>query len=207
MRPRAAYPVVPWAVHCVTVSSAEDAAAVPGLSQEFFAPVATVIRVNTAPGSPSSGGEAPTAPANAGVTAAFLRAVPQLLEEGLWGNLTTSVYAPPVVQEAAGAELQSCLDELRYGSVMLNMPSMMGYALSEGGWGGFQYPDTSVAKAGSGVGQVWNVYDIDGMEKQVLTKPWTSSVFNASTMPRFVMKGMMGYKAGGWTGVLQAYTP
>eukprot|EP00892_Ulva_mutabilis_P007721 jgi/Ulvmu1/5320/UM022_0114.1 len=183
-------PVVPWAVHHVTLSSAADAAAVPGLAREFFAPVLIMIRlasgapdstkVGTVPdsGNPlsSSAAQPPSSPgddgSHAALAASFLQAVPEFLEHGLWGNLAASVYAPTQVEAAAETELQACLDDLRYGSVILNMPTFFAYLLSEGVWGGFQYPYTSIAKPGSGVGHVSNVYGIDGVEKQVVQAPW-----------------------------------
>ena len=227
MRPRAAKPVVPWAVHTATVSSAADAAAVPGLAREFFAPVMVITRVTIGAAATPGGGDATTDPdrpasasnAAAGsagdggagrpeLTAAFLRAVPQLLEEGVWGNLVACVYAPRLVEEAAGPALQTCIDDLRYGTVLLNMPSYYGYSMPEGGWGGFQYPDTSVSKPGSGVGHIGHAYEIDGMEKQVIMRPWGMKLPPMRmSLPRFAVKGLVGLLSGGLRGVLQAASP
>eukprot|EP00892_Ulva_mutabilis_P007718 jgi/Ulvmu1/5318/UM022_0112.1 len=219
-------PVVPWAVHHVTLSSAADAAAVPGLAREFFAPVLTIVCLETGaaasaagdtgvdPGSPSSGSDAPSSSSpsadgsHAALAASFLQAVPAFLEQGVWGNLVTSVYAPPHVEAAVEPELQACLDDLRYGSVVLNMPSFFAYGLSEGVWGGFQYPDTSITKPGSGVGHVSNVFSIDGVEKQVLKAPWGMQAPPSSLpLPRFAVKGLAALLAGGFTGLVHAALP
>lgn len=201
----AATPPLPWAVHRVTLDSAADAAAVPGLASEFFAPILTIARLSSAalPAAAAAG-----ATSDCALAAAFLRAIPGFLEEGVWGNLVAAVYAPTAVEAAAAAELQECLDSLRYGSVLLNAPTYFAYQHVEGVWGGFQAADTSLRKPGSGVGHVLNVYGVDGVEKQVLRAKWGMSAPPVTVpLPRFAVKALTGALCGGVAGLWQAATP
>lgn len=189
----------PWAIHNATFSSAEQASALPGLSEEFFAPVLTILRVSN-----------PPAATQAPLTEAFLSGLPEFAERGLWGTLVASVYAPPEVSTAppVATALQACIDDLAYGSVIVNGPTFVAFNFPAGAWGGIGRDGESTADAGSGIGKFLNTRLVDGVEKQVIT---FDAVFTVPPtelpLPPPAVKALIGVLGNGAKGLLQAATP
>ena len=195
---RAGKPVKPWAVYSAAVSDPADANAIPGLTEEFFAPVLTILRVSS-----------PPAPAAASAAEPFLAHLPDFAGRGLWGNLVASVYAPPEVSGGpAAAALQTCVDDLRYGSLIVNGPTFVAFNLPVGAWGGFSGEATSLADAGSGIGKLLNTRLVDDVQKQVIL---FETVFTPPPaelpLPGPVTKALIAVIADGARGLVQAALP
>lgn len=182
-----------------TVSDPAEANAIRGLTEEFFAPVLTILRVSSPPlpGGASSAAQP------------FLARLPDFAERGLWGSLVASVYAPPEVSGgAAAAALQTCVDDLHYGSVIVNGPTFVAFNLPVGAWGGWASEATTLADAGSGIGKLLNTRLVDDVEKQVIT---FDAVFTEPPaelpLPGPVAKALIAFVADGVRGMVQAALP
>jgi hypothetical protein len=94
----------------------------------------------------------------------FSRAVPWV-NEHLWGDLSCSVIAHPAQQ--AEPSFDETLHGLRYGSVGVNLPPSLLYALIQFPWGAFP-----ALNSVSGRGWVHNVSGIPGAAQGILRGPF-----------------------------------
>ncbi len=103
----------------------------------------------------------------------FLEQAVGFMNERLWGSLCAAITVPPGFRKRDTNEklLQSCLDQLRYGSVGINTWPGVIYALVSSPWGA--YPGSTLADAKSGLGWVHNSYMLENVEKTVLEGPLT----------------------------------
>lgn len=192
------------------MADAAEASTIPGLTEEFFAPVLTVLRVaHTDSATTSVGADAAPTAARCGLTEGFLRAMPEFAARGLWGNLVASVYAPPEVRaEGIKDAWRACIDELEYGSVVVNGPTYVPFSFPVGVWGGFAGEDASAANPGSGVGMNLNTRLVENVQKQVIT---FDDVFDVPPselpLPAPVTKALIGLLTNGAKGLLAAALP
>ena len=54
-----------------------------------------------------------------------------------WGNLSCTLIVDPVTQKANQSAVDTAIADLRYGSVNINLPTVLGYAVMKMAWGGF----------------------------------------------------------------------
>jgi hypothetical protein len=106
---------------------------------------------------------------------AFLDRAVQFANQDLWGTLAVSITLPSDFRKdpAREAALQSALSRLDYGTIAINHWSGLSFAMMSPGWGGVA--GSPLDDAQSGIGWVHNTYQLDGIEKNVLTGPLTIS--------------------------------
>ena len=111
----------------------------------------------------------------AGDIPAFLRAAADTLNDRVWGTLSCSVFVHPSTEREHAAAFESFLGELRYGSIGVNVPTILSYFTPALAWGGFPGAHTA-ADIGSGTGQIHNTRLMDNVQKSVLRAPWSPAV-------------------------------
>ena len=104
---------------------------------------------------------------------AFLDQAVDFANSQLWGTLAASITLPADFRKdpAREAALQSALSRLDYGTIAINHWSGLAFAMMTPGWGGVA--GSTLDDAQSGIGWVHNTYQLDGIEKNVLTGPLT----------------------------------
>lgn len=113
------------------------------------------------------------------------RSIPAYLDEAvafcndtLWGTLSASIIVHPrsLKDPDVAAAVERAVDELRYGSVVVNHWSAAAYAFVSPSWGA--YPGAEATDIQSGRGVVHNTYLLEDVEKSVVRGP-----FRAPTKP------------------------
>ena len=158
-------PVVPWTFK--TGLSADDVEA--GINDTCctFEPWCGVLSEVTVPADPAAGDDA-----DAQIKAFLPRAV-KLVNERCYGNLSASLIVPPSTMKRHPKEFDDAVAGMKYGSVVVNGPSPLAFAISRTSWGAFPGNDSKDVQ--SGVGYVHNTMLYDEPEKGVLYLPWTES--------------------------------
>jgi hypothetical protein len=211
-------PVVPWAVDSVALAKEEDAAGVPGLQEEFFAPGMVLLRLPRAEPLAAEHAAAlkDTAAPEASVSAArdelmsgFLAQIPAFAETRLWGNLCCALFVPSSAEAAAPDAVQQCVDDLAYGTVTINMTPLVSYSNMHGIWGGRMHAGATPAEYGSGLGHIHNLLRVDNLEKQVMRYPpgHTLAIGTGTRIPPSIVKPLTGFLACGFKGAWDALTP
>ena len=67
----------------------------------------------------------------------FLQQAVNLANNRCWGTLSCSLIVDPATQRQHQAAVDSAIADLRYGSVNVNLPTILGYAMMKMAWGGF----------------------------------------------------------------------
>jgi hypothetical protein len=106
---------------------------------------------------------------------AFLDRAVDFANSDLWGTLAASITLPSDFRKdpSREASLQSALSRLDYGTIAINHWSGLAFAMMSPGWGGVA--GSTLDDAQSGIGWVHNTYQLDGIEKNILTGPLTMS--------------------------------
>lgn len=105
-----------------------------------------------------------------GDAGAFMRAATKYANEQAWGTLSCAVIAHPRTQKQYAAEFDETLAALRYGCIVVNGPTILGFATAKMTWGAF--PGNTPTDIGSGNCFVHNTYLFDHPQKSVLRAPW-----------------------------------
>jgi len=129
-------------------------AAPPGdeaLGFEYFAPVLAVTEL------PGEGH-------------AFLRAAVDFANDGLLGTLGANLLIDPRTRRALGADLETELERLRYGTIAVNAWTSVGFSFPGATWGG--YPGHTLEDVGSGIGVVHNAFLLKAPERTIVTGPF-----------------------------------
>lgn len=193
-------------MHSVTITSEKQAAAILGLREEFFAPALIFLRI---PGdeAAAASAEAPSATIMRH-TEDFLRRIPAFSDKYLWGNLACALYVPDSVKTSLPENVQNCVDNLRYGSIVINNAPFVAYSNHLGAWGGHMGPESGPSNPGSGLGKLHNFALIDNVEKQVFEFPWGSTIdLGDKPIPTFLVKPIAGLTGDGFRGLWAAITP
>lgn len=106
-------------------------------------------------------------------TADFMRQAVDFANEQCWGTLAASLFIHPETQQQYADAFDAAVAGLRYGSVTVNAPSLVGFSATPLVWGAF--PGHTPQDIGSGVGFVHNTYLYDHPQKSVLRAPWRYS--------------------------------
>jgi hypothetical protein len=102
----------------------------------------------------------------------FIAQAVAFCNERLWGNLSASIIVhpkslnDPLVAEA----VERAIDDLRYGSVIVNHWSAVAYAMVQQPWGA--YPGNERTDIQSGRGVVHNTFLVEDVEKAVCRGPF-----------------------------------
>ena len=99
----------------------------------------------------------------------FLGRATDFVNDRLFGSLCASVTFPKSFRREHSADVDNCLQKLRYGTVCINQWSGLGYGLTSPPWGA--YPGATLSNTESGIGNVHNTYLLDRIEKAVLQGP------------------------------------
>ncbi len=111
------------------------------------------------------------------------RSVPEYLEQAvafcndtLWGSLSASIIVHPrsLRDPEVAAAVERAIDELRYGSVVVNHWAAASYAFVSPSWGA--YPGSPLNDIQSGRGVVHNTYLLEDVEKSVVRGPFRPPV-------------------------------
>jgi hypothetical protein len=102
----------------------------------------------------------------------FLPTATEFVNHKVWGSLCCSVILADRTRRDPASEqaFQEALDELRYGSIVVNHWPGVGYGLGETTWGA--HPGHTPEDIGSGVGRVHNCFMFDKAQKSVVYGPF-----------------------------------
>lgn len=131
-----------------------DAASVdePAFREEVFAPALAVTRL-----------PAPD------VVSYLIKAV-RFANEQLTGTLGINILIDPHTRRRHSDALDRAIDDLRYGTIAINLWTAAAYFLSTCAWGA--HPGHTPADIGSGMGHVHNVLMFDKPQKSVVSAPF-----------------------------------
>ncbi len=99
----------------------------------------------------------------------FLQSAVSLANEKVTGTLCATITVTGDFEREHAKTLDTCIDELRYGTVCINQWSGLAYALITVPWGAC--PGSKLDNVESGIGSVHNTYLLDGFQKSVLRGP------------------------------------
>lgn len=100
----------------------------------------------------------------------FLSAAVSLANDKCWGTLSCTLIVDPKTQRSSALAVDKAIADLRYGSVSVNLPSLLGYAVMKLAWGGF--PGATPQDIQSGNCFAHNTMLYDNIQKAVLYGPW-----------------------------------
>ena len=103
---------------------------------------------------------------------AYIDQAVEFCNDRLWGTLSASIIVHPASLEdpATAAALERALENLRYGTVVVNHWSAVPYAMASPTWGA--YPGHTIDDIQSGRGVVHNTYLLEHPEKSVVRGPF-----------------------------------
>jgi hypothetical protein len=102
----------------------------------------------------------------------FVTRAVDFCNENLWGTLSASIIVHPASMKdpAVAVAVEKAIDDLRYGSVVVNHWSALPYGTVSMPWGA--YPGHTNQDIQSGRGVVHNTYLLEDVEKAVLRGPF-----------------------------------
>jgi acyl-CoA reductase-like NAD-dependent aldehyde dehydrogenase len=100
----------------------------------------------------------------------FLKSAVSFCNDTVWGTLNAEIIVDPKTQKQLGGELETAIENLRYGSVVVNHWPALSYALGVTTWGAF--PGHTFQDIRSGVGVVHNTFLFDRPQKSVIWGPF-----------------------------------
>lgn len=104
----------------------------------------------------------------------FLKLALEFMNEECWGTLSCAVIADPSVQKKYKNEFDHFIHHLKYGSVCINVNTIVGYGITKlcwGAWGEREYEESAL-NIGTGNCKVHNTMFFDHVEKAVIHGPW-----------------------------------
>lgn len=121
--------------------------------------------------------------------AEFLENAVRFCNETLWGTLNACIIIDPQTQRKITPTLAQALEDLEYGSVVINHWPALSYALGATTWGA--YPGHTYEDIQSGIGVVHNTFMFDRPEKSVISGP-----FHVKPKPPWFATNQMTHKIG-----------
>lgn len=103
--------------------------------------------------------------------ASFLAKATRFANQTVWGTLTATLIVHPrtLADPTTGAAVERAIEELQYGSVVLNTWSGTCYGTGSAPWGG--HPSSTLRNIQSGLGWVHNTFMLEDIEKVVMRAP------------------------------------
>ena len=77
----------------------------------------------------------------------FLPQAVSLANDRCWGTLSCTLIVDPKTQSSNAVAVDKAVADLRYGSVNVNLPTILGYAVMKLAWGGFPGATPQVHKS------------------------------------------------------------
>ena len=93
----------------------------------------------------------------------------------LWGDLSCAVFVDPKTQKHSKEELDYLISSLKYGSVAVNCPTTLVFAVPSLTWGA--YPGNTILDIRSGNTCVHNSACLKATQKSVLYAPWKPPIY------------------------------
>ncbi|MGK0359272.1 MAG: hypothetical protein ACI9U2_001573 [Bradymonadia bacterium] len=103
----------------------------------------------------------------------FLRNAVAFCNDRLWGTLSASLIVDPRTAAQLGEAVDAAIEDLRYGTVVVNHWAALAYAFGSTPWGAA--PGHVRTDIQSGVGVVHNAYLLESVEKTVIRGPFKVS--------------------------------
>jgi acyl-CoA reductase-like NAD-dependent aldehyde dehydrogenase len=100
----------------------------------------------------------------------YLAKAVEFSNDVLWGTLSASIIIDPRAQKTYEDDVEQAIEDLEYGSVVLNHWPALAYALASTTWGA--YPGHTRQDIQSGIGVVHNTFLFDKPEKSVVRGPF-----------------------------------
>lgn len=79
----------------------------------------------------------------------FLHKAVEFCNKECWGTLSASIFVPPHVQKAHPEAVESAVADLQYGTVAVNAPSFVGFAVPQLAWGAYPGRQAHVSQQAS----------------------------------------------------------
>lgn len=106
----------------------------------------------------------------------FFRTAAAFVNDICWGSLSCAVLIDACTQKAHREAFESFIADLRYGSVCVNVPCMVGFGITRLSWGAWgDDSEDRLRNIGSGNVKVHNSGLFDNVQKSVIYAPSTSS--------------------------------
>lgn len=200
-QPSAFGKLLPWLVNEleveVGVKTGDKYAGEHCFAEEPFAPAITLVKASFEEG---SGGVNE-------LSTAFLELVPEFCNQNLFGTLTCTVLLHPDSEAALKSEVESALDRLQYGAVIVNNFGATAFIVPGSHWGGFQREEMDLANVGSGIGSVHNSGMYNHVQKSLIRCPFAASSQahppHQKPIPGLLISVLSGFAVGGLWGVLK----
>ncbi|PWV76408.1 aldehyde dehydrogenase (NAD(P)+) [Nocardia neocaledoniensis] len=133
----------------------------PLLRTEYFSPVLGVVSL------PGTGAD-------------FLRNAVDFANDELMGTLGANIIVDPATVKELGAQLDTAVENLRYGTVAVNAWTGLAFLTPRASWGAF--PGHTLDDIQSGIGVVHNAFLLDDVERTVVRGPFRPA-------PRALLRG------------------
>jgi len=194
--------LLPWLINDIEVSLGDKThdkyAEEPCFAEEPFAPAITLVKASF---------EVPASEGHHELSAAFLERVPHFCNQNLFGTLTCTVLVHPATETKQKTQVESALDRLQYGAVVVNDSGATAFIVPGSHWGGFQKEEMDLANVGSGIGSVHNCGMYNSVQKSVVRTPFASAGQvqppHQKPIPAFIIKILSGFTIGGFWGALK----
>jgi hypothetical protein len=131
----------------------------------------------------------------------YLDAAVELCNQDLAGSLAATIIVHPASlrDPNVAAAVERAIDQLRYGTVVVNHWAGVGFGLAATSWGG--YPGATLSDVGSGIGVVHNSYLLQDVEKSVVRgqfrTPYTPAWFHTNLRAHELWRGIARVTATG----------
>ena len=100
----------------------------------------------------------------------FIAKAVEFCNDTLWGTLNACMIVPPDSEKAYAGAIDKALEDLRYGSVVINHWPALAYGFGVTTWGA--YPGHTNQDIQSGIGVVHNAFLFDQPQKSVIRGPF-----------------------------------
>jgi len=105
----------------------------------------------------------------------YVEQVAAFCNDKLWGDLSCAVFVDPKTQKHSKKEVDFLIQSLKYGSVAVNVPTTIVFAVPNLTWGAF--PGNTVYDIRSGNACVHNCACLQNTQKSVLYAPWKAPIY------------------------------
>lgn len=108
--------------------------------------------------------------------AEYLALASDFVNNKCWGTLSCCVFIDPRTQRKHSSEFNTFIANLKYGSICVNVPGMVGFGVTKLTWGAYGDDNTCnpapCRDIGSGNCKVHNSLLFDNVQKSVIYGPW-----------------------------------
>lgn len=76
-------------------------------------------------------------PGTDGSVESFLKTATDFCNDRCWGSLSASIFVPDTVKKSHPEAVEQAVADLHYGTIVINAPSFMSFALGQMAWGAY----------------------------------------------------------------------